>query len=99
MPAKGRKRFGNFQVTRLRLRPFFGNELIGTVASEFRSLPLPLGQTMAELVPVDLGTSPPSRDNWLGYHQDLKRLPELRALSICWPRQLQGRSTRLTLVV
>lgn len=43
-------------------------------------LPVPLGQTMPDLVRLDLGSPPPSRDNWLGYHRDLKRLPRLRAL-------------------
>lgn len=32
------------------------------------------------LVEVDLGEQPPSRDVWLGYHRDLRRLARLRAL-------------------
>lgn len=43
-------------------------------------LPVPLGRTLPELVAIDLGTPPPVRENWLGYHRDLKRLPRLRAL-------------------
>jgi hypothetical protein len=29
---------------------------------------------------LDLGGAPPSRDVWMGYHRDLRRLPRLRAL-------------------
>lgn len=43
-------------------------------------LPKPLGAATPALVEVDLGTAPPSRETWLGYHRDLKRLPRLRAL-------------------
>ncbi|NML76960.1 LysR family transcriptional regulator [Rhizobium sp. S-51] len=43
-------------------------------------LPRPLGDATAGIRLVDLGTSPPSRDTWIGYHRDLKRLPRLRAL-------------------
>lgn len=43
-------------------------------------LPVPLGSTLQGVVRMDLGTTPPPRDNWLGYHRDLKRLPRLRAL-------------------
>ncbi len=43
-------------------------------------LPRPLGDSTAGLVALDLGTSPPDRATYLGYHRDLKRLPRLRAL-------------------
>jgi len=43
-------------------------------------LPRPLGDAMPGLQQVDLGEPPPSRDVWLGYHRDLKRLARLRAL-------------------
>jgi len=43
-------------------------------------LPRPLGDATAGLRLIDLGEQPPSRDTWIGYHRDLKRLPRLRAL-------------------
>lgn len=43
-------------------------------------LPRPLGDRTPGLVAFDLGTSPPDRATYLGYHRDLKRLPRLRAL-------------------
>ena len=43
-------------------------------------LPKALGEATAGIEVVDLGSDPPSRDNWLGFHRDLKRLPRLRAL-------------------
>ena len=43
-------------------------------------LPKPLAAATPGLVEVDLGSAPPSRETWLGYHRDLKRLPRLRAL-------------------
>ncbi|HLZ78040.1 MAG TPA: LysR family transcriptional regulator [Sphingomonas sp.] len=43
-------------------------------------LPRPLGEAMPGLVAIDLGTSPPERATYLGYHRDLRRLPRLRAL-------------------
>ena len=43
-------------------------------------LPRPLGDSLEKLRRLDPPTSPPSRDTWLGYHQDLRRLPRLRAL-------------------
>ncbi|WP_097462168.1 LysR family transcriptional regulator [Mangrovitalea sediminis] len=42
-------------------------------------LPKALGDQMPGLKPVDLGEPPPSRQVWLGYHQDLRHLPRLRA--------------------
>ncbi|GAA0330740.1 LysR family transcriptional regulator [Sphingomonas oligophenolica] len=44
-------------------------------------LPRALGDGIAGIEPIDLGEDPPTRDNWLGYHRDLKRLPRLRALA------------------
>jgi DNA-binding transcriptional LysR family regulator len=43
-------------------------------------LPRPLGDSTDGLKRIDLGEQPPSRDTWIGYHRDLKRLPRLRAL-------------------
>ncbi|MCC6559811.1 MAG: LysR family transcriptional regulator [Xanthomonadales bacterium] len=42
-------------------------------------LPVPLGDAHPALERLDLGTEPPGRDTWLGYHRDLRRLPRLRA--------------------
>ncbi|CDO34410.1 Transcriptional regulator, LysR family [Novosphingobium sp. KN65.2] len=42
-------------------------------------LPVPLGETTAGIEKVKLDIDPPSRDNWLGFHMDLRRLPRLRA--------------------
>ncbi|MGN6376345.1 MAG: LysR family transcriptional regulator [Sphingomonas sp.] len=44
-------------------------------------LPRSLGEATPGIAPIDLGEEPPARDNWLGYHRDLKRLPRLRALA------------------
>jgi DNA-binding transcriptional LysR family regulator len=43
-------------------------------------LPRPLGDTHEGLERVDLGEEPPTRDTWLGYHRDMRRLARLRAL-------------------
>ncbi|KQW34994.1 MULTISPECIES: LysR family transcriptional regulator [Ensifer] len=43
-------------------------------------LPRPLGDSMEGLKRVDVSEAPPGRDTWLGYHQDLRRLPRLRAV-------------------
>jgi DNA-binding transcriptional LysR family regulator len=43
-------------------------------------LPIFLGDRAPGLVRVDLGESPPSRDVWVGFHQDLRRLVRLRRL-------------------
>lgn len=42
-------------------------------------LPIPLGDATAGIEKVELDADPPSRDNWLGFHRDLRRLPRLRA--------------------
>ena len=43
-------------------------------------LPRPLGDTVSGLQRIDLGEEPPTRETWLGYHRDLRRLARLRAL-------------------
>lgn len=42
-------------------------------------LPVSLGEATAGIEKVELDIAPPSRDNWLGFHRDLGRLPRLRA--------------------
>lgn len=46
----------------------------------FAVLPRPLANATTNIRLVDLGTEPPSRETWIGYHRDMKRLPRLRAL-------------------
>lgn len=43
-------------------------------------LPKPLAAGIAGIEMIDLGEDPPSRETWLGYHRDMRRLPRLRAL-------------------
>lgn len=43
-------------------------------------LPAPLGDAFPELEVLDLGSAPPGRDVWVGFHKDLRRLGRLRAL-------------------
>ena len=43
-------------------------------------LPRPLGDNFGGLRLVKLASTPPSRDVWVGYHRDLRRLQRLRAL-------------------
>lgn len=43
-------------------------------------LPCPLGDSLPGIERIELGEEPPTRDNWLGYHRDLKLMPRLRAL-------------------
>lgn len=43
-------------------------------------LPKPLGDAVPNIRRIDLGEPPPSRDTWVGYHRDLRRLARLRAL-------------------
>lgn len=43
-------------------------------------LPRPLGDRDRRLVALDIGTTPPGRDTYVGYHRDMKRLARLRAL-------------------
>lgn len=53
-------------------------------------LPKPLGDATPGIEAVQLGSAPPSRDNWLGFHRDLGRLPRLRALVDLLVDRLQG---------
>lgn len=46
----------------------------------FAVLPRPLANVTPGIRLVNLGTEPPPRETWIGYHRDLKRLPRLRAL-------------------
>jgi DNA-binding transcriptional LysR family regulator len=46
----------------------------------FAVLPCPLGDSTSGLRRIDLGTAPPGRDVWLGFHRDLRRVARLRAL-------------------
>lgn len=43
-------------------------------------LPAPLGDATPGIAPIALGEAPPSRDVWVGFHRDLRRLGRLRAL-------------------
>lgn len=43
-------------------------------------LPRPLGDSFNGLQRIDLGEEPPTRETWLGYHRDMRRLARLRAL-------------------
>jgi DNA-binding transcriptional LysR family regulator len=43
-------------------------------------LPVFLGDSAPGLVRCDLGEAPPSRDVWVGFHQDMRRLVRLRRL-------------------
>jgi DNA-binding transcriptional LysR family regulator len=40
-------------------------------------LPLPLGDATPGISRIDLGSPPPPRDTWLGYHRDMRRQPRL----------------------
>ncbi|MBN3726556.1 LysR family transcriptional regulator [Burkholderia sp. Ac-20379] len=42
-------------------------------------LPRPVGDRLATIRRLDLRDAPPSRDIWMGYHRDLRRLQRLRA--------------------
>ncbi|UGB37045.1 LysR family transcriptional regulator [Frateuria soli] len=43
-------------------------------------LPRPLGDAIEGLQRIDLGEDPPTRETWIGYHRDMRRLARLRAL-------------------
>lgn len=43
-------------------------------------LPCPLGDNVGGLRRLDIGEAPPSRNTYVGYHRDLRRLSRLRAL-------------------
>lgn len=51
-------------------------------------LPRLVGDATPGLRVLDLGEAPPSRDIWMGYHRDLRRLARLRALVEVAARQL-----------
>ncbi|WP_392887708.1 LysR family transcriptional regulator [Pseudomonas migulae] len=44
-------------------------------------LPRLLGDQLPALTRIELSEAPPSRDIWMGYHQDMRRLDRLRALA------------------
>lgn len=44
-------------------------------------LPRSLGDQLHTLTLIDLCEAPPSRDIWMGYHQDMRRMDRLRALA------------------
>lgn len=44
-------------------------------------LPRSLGDQLPALTRIELSEAPPSRDIWMGYHQDMRRLDRLRALA------------------
>ena len=43
-------------------------------------LPRPLGDQTFGIERIDLGEPPPTRDTWIGYHRDMRRMRRLRAL-------------------
>lgn len=43
-------------------------------------LPVVLGDGIDSIERLDLGTQPPGRDTWIGYHHDLRPLARLRAM-------------------
>lgn len=43
-------------------------------------LPRPLGDALAGLQRIDTSNGPPSREVWVGYHQDLRHMDRLRAM-------------------
>jgi len=43
-------------------------------------LPRPLGDALPGLTRIDAPTQPPTRDLWVGYHQDLRHMDRLRAM-------------------
>ncbi|WP_188576008.1 LysR family transcriptional regulator [Azorhizobium oxalatiphilum] len=53
-------------------------------------LPRAVGDRTAGLTRLDLGAEPPSRELWMGYHRDLKRLTRLRAFADTAVRLLAG---------
>jgi DNA-binding transcriptional LysR family regulator len=44
-------------------------------------LPRSLGDQLPSLRRIELSETPPSRDIWMGYHQDMRRMDRLRALA------------------
>jgi DNA-binding transcriptional LysR family regulator len=43
-------------------------------------LPCPLADSLGGMKRLDIGETPPSRNTYVGYHRDLRRMPRLRAL-------------------
>lgn len=44
-------------------------------------LPRSLGDQLPSLRRLEVDEAPPSRDIWIGYHQDMRRMDRLRALT------------------
>jgi DNA-binding transcriptional LysR family regulator len=44
-------------------------------------LPRPMGDASGGLERVDVGLKPPARPVWMGYHEDMRSLPAVRALA------------------
>lgn len=59
-------------------------------------LPRPLGEGVSGLERIDLFGEPPSRDIWVGYHQDLRHMDRLRALLDITDRMLVHPATSPT---
>lgn len=57
-------------------------------------LPIALGDMHPQIERLDLGTAPPGRDVWMGYHRDLRRLPRLRALIDFTLEECAGQGSR-----
>ncbi|WP_043694258.1 LysR family transcriptional regulator [Luteibacter sp. 9133] len=53
-------------------------------------LPRPLGDAIPGLRLLDAGEAPPTRDIWVGYHQDLRHMDRLRALLDITTEKLAG---------
>lgn len=53
-------------------------------------LPRLVGDMITGIRKLDLASTPPSREIWLGYHQDLRRLPRLRAFVTAVTANLTG---------
>jgi DNA-binding transcriptional LysR family regulator len=57
-------------------------------------LPRRLGDQTQGLRLIDLGETPPSREIWLGYHRDLRRMDRLRAMTELAARMLGDEQDR-----
>lgn len=53
-------------------------------------LPRSLGDQLPLLTRIELSEEPPSRDIWMGYHQDMRRMDRLRALADLASEMLGG---------
>lgn len=56
-------------------------------------LPRPLGDGTAGLKRIETRGTPPTRDIWVGYHQDLRHMDRLRAMLDVTEKVLSSRST------